>query len=561
MKRFLAILAAALIVVSGLSAAGRRSSSSTGVVTLKMLNCWNGGLGVLGSIDWPNTAVAKYLAEKTGVMIEWEGIMMRETEKLNLMFASGDMPDIVNGANWGGNGGESGIIKKAAQEGMLLPIDQYITGGTYPEIERAFQIGVISQNYWETEINAPEFGGHVYLIPQEVVGNEGDLQKWDYGIAVRRDVGPALGIDPRSIRTADQLYDFMVKARDYGFKDINGNDTIVATTRHEGWDYPQFSRYYTHSRNLTSYVQKPDGTVSADALEQLWIDRNLFIWKMVANGILDVECFRTDDTLADTKIGNGTALMMGAHLDNWAGAQFKTGVWQTTPEFRYTWVGPMNDIDGNRLAQVETNGRTGTPVVFFPNTCKDIEAAMRYINYVNTREGRMAVVYGTPEMGLYRINEDGYPIWTGEYDRLRRIETRPEGWDKQWKDQGLGEGMSRLHLANMDFVYFTKINDIKQERELLKDAYFEEYRIAVIPGYPLNALESSAPEYAEVTTLGLQEIEKTYRERAYFAATEAEARRILQDYQNYLRTVNNGIYMRYLASLTQLSKSRPDIVF
>jgi putative aldouronate transport system substrate-binding protein len=113
----------------------------------------------------------------------------------------------------------------------------------------------------------------------------------------------------------------------------------------------------------------------------------------------------------------------------------------------------------------------------------------------------------------------------------------------------------------MDFVYFTRINDIKEERELLKDAYFEAYPIVVIPGYPLSALENRAPEWAEVSTMGLADIERTYRERAYFAATEAEARRILTDYQNYLRTVNNGIYIKFLASMTQLSKSRSDIAF
>ncbi|MFR6331554.1 MAG: hypothetical protein ACLUOI_23980 [Eisenbergiella sp.] len=33
-------------------------------------------------------------------------------EKLNMMFASGDMPDMVNAPYWGGTAGETAIIKK-----------------------------------------------------------------------------------------------------------------------------------------------------------------------------------------------------------------------------------------------------------------------------------------------------------------------------------------------------------------------------------------------------------------------------------------------------------------
>ena len=53
---------------------------------------------------------------------------------------------------------------------------------------------------------------------------------WNYGVFVRGDVPEALGIDPTSIKTTEELLDFMQKAKDYGFKDVNGNDCIVATT-------------------------------------------------------------------------------------------------------------------------------------------------------------------------------------------------------------------------------------------------------------------------------------------------------------------------------------------
>lgn len=63
-------------------------------VQLKMLICWNGGFKT--AADQYNNDVAKAIRDKIGVTVEFEGINMSELEKLNMMFASGDMPDIIN---------------------------------------------------------------------------------------------------------------------------------------------------------------------------------------------------------------------------------------------------------------------------------------------------------------------------------------------------------------------------------------------------------------------------------------------------------------------------------
>ena len=69
-------------------------------VQLKMLVCWNGGFNTAD--DQYNNEVAAAIRDKIGVTVEFEGIMMSEAEKLNMMFASGDMPDMINAPSWGG---------------------------------------------------------------------------------------------------------------------------------------------------------------------------------------------------------------------------------------------------------------------------------------------------------------------------------------------------------------------------------------------------------------------------------------------------------------------------
>ncbi len=53
-------------------------------VQLKMLVCWNGGFNTAD--DQYNNEVAAAIRDKIGVTVEFEGIMMSEDEKLNMMF-------------------------------------------------------------------------------------------------------------------------------------------------------------------------------------------------------------------------------------------------------------------------------------------------------------------------------------------------------------------------------------------------------------------------------------------------------------------------------------------
>ena len=178
-------------------------------VKLKMLVCWNGDFP--HATDQYNNDVAKAIRDKIGVTVEFEGIMMSEAEKLNMMFASGDMPDMVNAPYWGGTAGETAIIKKAGAEGRLIDIKDKVPN--YPNISDCWDVGVISQKYLENDIDDPMFNGARYVIPTEVAGSVEDIALWAYGVFVRGDVPEALGIDPKSIKTTEQLVDFMKSRR------------------------------------------------------------------------------------------------------------------------------------------------------------------------------------------------------------------------------------------------------------------------------------------------------------------------------------------------------------
>jgi putative aldouronate transport system substrate-binding protein len=548
----LALLMASAVLFG---AARRQESTTTGDVRLRMLMCWNGGHKV--PADQYNNPVARAIREKTGVTVEVEGIMMSETEKLNLMFASGDMPDIVNAPFWGGNGGETGVIKRAAAQGMLLPIDDMLA--KYPNVKRAYDIGVISQKYLESDLTDPVFGGKKYILPTQTPGNARHVTNWAYGVFVRGDVPKALGIDEKSIRTPQQLYDFMVKARDYGFRDVNGNPTIVATTYHQGWDYGRYAEGFS-TQKLTYYVRNTDGSVTYDWLTEDWINRGLYIWRLVNQGILDKECFTTADTLADQKVGNGTALFFAAQYGTGINSTKLTGLYNSHPEMRYIPIGPMNDIQGNPLVQLETQGRTGSPALIFPKTCKDLDAAFRYIDYINTPEGMTLAEYGIEGQTFVR-NAQGQPRLTA--DLLRRKAGGDTSWEDDLRDVGAHYLAGGLFYGDLRIDWFGEFEVGAADAAVPEIEAYKQLRPAQqIPGYPLNAFETEFPDYARVAAFAFEnDVEKTYRERAYFAATEAEARKILTDFQTYLKTQENGLFLKFLEFMAQKATTRSDIAF
>jgi putative aldouronate transport system substrate-binding protein len=352
----------------------------------------------------------------------------------------------------------------------------------------------------------------------------------------------------------------MVRARDYGFKDVNGNATIVATTYHNGWNYHGYYDNFRYQK-LTSYIDNGDGTITHEWLTQNWIDRNLFIWKLVNQNILDKECFKTDDVLADTKVGNGTALFYSAQYSPGILATKNTGLYNTHPEMRYVPVGPMNDITGVPLTQVESMGASGSGVMFFPTTCKDLEAAFRYIDYVNSIEGLTMAVYGVEGQTFVR-NSAGQPRLIPE------LMTRKRNGDNTWEEVvrnvgGLGYISDNLMACNFKNDWFGEMDVGGADAAVQEMEDYKKLRpVKQYPGYALSAFESQFPQYDRVRAFAFEgEIEKTYRERAYFAPTEAEARKILTDFQTYLQTRENGLFQEYLKFLADKAKSRQDIAF
>ena len=150
---------------------------------------------------------------------------MSETEKLNMEFASGDMHEVINAPYWGGDGGETAVIKQAGSEGRLLALDDDIND--FANIKDAWKVGVVSQAFLENDLEYEGFGGKHYILPMQTPGEEESIDYWAYGVFARGDVFDKVGIEADSVRTPDDLYNFFKALDAADIKDVNGNDTSL----------------------------------------------------------------------------------------------------------------------------------------------------------------------------------------------------------------------------------------------------------------------------------------------------------------------------------------------
>jgi putative aldouronate transport system substrate-binding protein len=495
-------------------------------VTVKFLVDWQ-GLSFMAPKDPVNNPVAKVLKEKTGVTLEVEYTTTPENERLNLMFASGDMPDMVMGPYWGGKDVHTQIIKKAAKEGLLMPLDELIEK-VGPDLKDAFTVGV-SKDFKEFDLEDPDFGGKHFILPMGTPKSPEDRTNWAYNVFVRKDILEAMKVDPSSIKNTEDLYPLLKGIKTGGFKDTVGKPVIPAGSWQNGWAYSVMLNSFSEN-NFTQFT-KIDGKYKWSVFSPLVEKQILFMRKLVSEGLFDPEAFRQNDTVAKEKMTTGRVAVVTAHYPHMK-AVLGPSLYKDHPEMEYVPVGPILDANGQRAmpeAKV-LNGLAGTPAIFLTKDCKEPESVVRYLNYINSDEGMKLVYLGIE--GTHYTAVDGKPRATKEF------------LDNKAKDpaytfsEGVGGiytwGVSRIPQKMFDDA--SGVNDVKDETYEKAKAM---YPITGVDGFRISYFSDAYPDIQKITTLTDPNLQRDTIEKAYFAKNDEQAIKILNSYRDQL--VKGGI--------------------
>lgn len=507
------------------------TEAASAPITYSYLMCWNGGASSYPD-GWDQSEIAKAVTAKTGVTLKVETITSSEREKLATVFASGDLPDITNAPYWDTNpGGEGELIKNAGVEGLLLPLKGLID--KYPNVKRLYDVGVISQKYLDKYINNPEYNGEIYVIPTQTGRGQNDVRDWAYNLFARKDILAKLSITPESVTTEQAIYDLLTKIKGGSFTDTNGKPVIPGSTWHDGWDYGQFLKGFNPGGVTSDWMKTPDGKIVNRIMNQNIIDRTLYMRKLVAEGLMDPECFTQTDTQAKEKMITGRVAVFGCHYPNQYDF-FKGTLYATNPEMEYVPLGPILDLQGGVPSQIERIGRTGSPVLFLSKNIKNPDQALGLVDYLNSDEGIILSEFGIE--GTNYTMDNGIPKYTADTQKIK--DTDSNKWNLMGfaafpgnfigADPALGNGWDSTYSSD-GYKHAREINPIK----------FIDYKTVddVVAEWPGKANYDTA-----MSTINIGDEYK----KAFSAKSDDEAKAIIENIRSKMKAAGYDDMEKYV---------------
>lgn len=242
-------------------------------VTLKLMS------QDVGVADWNKMPVLQEMEKLTGIKLEFQNAPIDSfATKKNLVFASGDLPDMFYAAD----------LKPAEQvtygsQGVLIPLEKYIDEGYAPNLKKIFDENPDIRKSFTT----PD--GHIYALPyidQAAVWYRSPM--WYNGKFLK-----ALGVKELP-KTTEELYAFLKRVKE---EDPNGNgkpDEIPLTSVKLD-DLRMYFFGFWGMYDTVTYVDKA-GKVHYSPQEEGYKGYLTFMNRLWQEELLDHETFsQTDD--------------------------------------------------------------------------------------------------------------------------------------------------------------------------------------------------------------------------------------------------------------------------
>ena len=330
--------------------------------------------------DLAATPFGQAWQEATGINLEI--MYVADDSAMNLLLASGDLPDII----WWDFSKYPGGITAAINDGLIEPLDDYM------QYAPDYQAVLDSSETYGKGVKIP--GGSIpsFAFLTAASGTAAS------GLFLRQDWLNELNMDIPE--TPEQLYDVLVAFRDkmgaqYAFTAGADNYKVLLT---RGIITSPFGLAQADYYQL-------DGEVHYGYAEESFKSVLEWLNKLYVEGLFDPN-FQTQD-----KNGYGSNMMNGV-----SGVTIGTGgsalsTWMQTmqkenPEYELTGFGPLVAKEGDLPMCSVYSNPVKTQCGAITTSCKNKEAAARLWNYGYTEEGQMLFEYGIKDVS-YVVLDSG----------------------------------------------------------------------------------------------------------------------------------------------------------
>lgn len=526
MKKKLLSLILAVGMSASLLAGCVQETSLEGEETIEVLSVWQGDSKMVPD-DQLNNAVAKKIREATGVSINILTNNVSETEKLNVVFGSGEMPDLILGPMWGGGDAATLVFKKAAKEGMLMPLDELVEKYG-PEVAPNLTEN-LTEDFRKYDIEDPDFEGKHYFITgaTPVSETKGAPTANPSGFWIRKDIFETLNIDRDSIKHSEDIYELLKKIKAGNFLDANGKAIIPGGMMHSGQGEGSYYASY-NCNTMTGYTTDSNGKLM-DVFYSDNLDKSiLFMRKLFQENLIDKEGLSQNAAQATEKLACGRYGIIPVSYNDLKNITAST-LDVTNPEMEYIPLcAAIPGPTGKKVTQ-KLNGSSGSAVMCIPSTTKKAEAVMKVINYLCSDEGNALILFGIEGVHCEK-NEDGFLRLTEEWEAKKASDP------KLLYQEGISGIYSRMggrYLKLTRYGYTPEaVAKTLDPKALEAAAIFEKgWTVEYIDGVKVNYFESLYPKIEDIRSVKVYQKMVEARMKGYFSASDEEA----LSYTNNLR--------------------------
>lgn len=320
----------------------------------------------------------------TGLKVDFQFL---QNEKVNLLFASNDLPDIFL-LNWDSFGG----ALKYARDGQIILLDSYMEKYASNMMKLINEMPTLYPQMVESD-------ERVYSFP--FIRGEEELRVFQ-GFQIRQDWLDKLGLPMPTTRD-----EFFSTLKAFKERDPNGNGTAdeVPYVSEKKYGVERMFNWW----GMDSFYVK-DGQIKCGWVQPEFKDFVAYVKKMYEEGLLDPDFAVTDRMQFDFQVSNEICGAWYALSGSGVG-RLTTLMEPINPDFEISALPWLMADDGNKYVvnSEYVNYVTGLGYAI-SSSCKDPEAAMKWIDFGYSREGQLLVNFGVE--GESYVMKDGIPTYT-----------------------------------------------------------------------------------------------------------------------------------------------------
>ncbi len=374
MKIMLFLLLSFVLILSGCSSKDSSSNESDGkkdgVTELTLFSA-----DPHSQWDDMQSPVSKLVTEKTGVTLKPEFDVNGGTQKIALMVASGEYPDLI-----APKGGAGTLVEAGALIDLTDLIEEHA-----PNLKKIYG-DYMSRLKWSSEDEG------IYILPTAAIDHQ--YFSPSHGVGLQHDVVKALGYP--EIKT---LKDFENAIREYKEKNptIDGQPTLGLSLLADDWRImisttnPAF--WSTGASDDGEFYVDPK-TYEATFHYKRPEEKEYFRWlnHMNAEGLLDPESFvqKYDQYLA--KLSSGRVL--GIIDDDWQFADAQRSLREQGKTERMYGLYPATLSEGMKHANFQSAGYLAGWGIGISVDAEDPVAAIKFLDFLASEEGQILQNWG-----------------------------------------------------------------------------------------------------------------------------------------------------------------------